>query len=71
VRPSGAKHDCSLPQLAIDKMMRRCGRRYGLEMLMPRRTALVVIDLMQDAMQTPCAASIVVWVGLLPAGAIS
>ena len=60
MRPSGAVHDCSLPQWAIDKMTRRRGRRYAFETIDPTKTALVVVDLMQNYIEgTPCAASIV------------
>jgi len=55
--PSGGRHDCSLPQWAVDKMIRRRGgKRFAYDPLDPRRTALVVIDLMQICMTgTPCS----------------
>ena len=60
MRPPGAVHDCSLPQWAVDKMTRRRGRRYAHETIDPVKTALVIIDLMRNAIRdTPCAASIV------------
>jgi len=56
-RPAGDKHDNSLPQWAVDKMThRRGGKRFAYDPLDPRRTALVVIDLMQIYMTgTPCS----------------
>ncbi|MCG8432428.1 MAG: cysteine hydrolase [Gammaproteobacteria bacterium] len=67
-RPSGAVHDCSLPQWAIDKMTRRRGRRHAFEIIASRRTALVVVDLVQTYVEgTPCAASIVTPVARLAA----
>ncbi|MFN4278169.1 MAG: isochorismatase family protein [Ferrovibrio sp.] len=61
LRPSGARHDSSLPRWAVEKMIRRRnGRRYAFEDLRPARTALIVIDLMQGYVDgTPCAASII------------
>jgi nicotinamidase-related amidase len=61
VRPSGAVHDSTLPQWAVNKMiMRRGGRRYAFADLTAPRTALVVIDLAQNYIEnTPCAAAIV------------
>lgn len=61
LRPSGARHDSSLPRWAVEKMVRRRnGRRYAFEDLRPAGTALIVIDLMQGYVDgTPCAASIV------------
>lgn len=61
LRPSGARHDNSLPRWAVEKMIRRRnGRRYAFEDLRPTATALVVIDLMQSYVDgTPCAASII------------
>jgi len=59
-RPPGSRHDCSLPQWALDKMARLRGRRFAFETIDPRRTALVVIDLLQSGVaSTPCAAAIV------------
>ncbi len=59
-RPSGAVHDCSLPQWAIDKMTRRRGRRYAYEVIDPAATALVVVDATKPFIEgTPCAAAIV------------
>lgn len=59
-RPLGSVHDCSLPQWAVDKMTRRRGRRYAYDDIDPARTALVVIDLMRNYVETtPCAAAIV------------
>lgn len=61
LRPSGATHDSTLPQWAVDKMIRRRGgRRYAFAELRAARTALVVIDLTQSYIaNTPCAAAIV------------
>lgn len=61
LRPSGARHDSSLPRWAVEKMVRRRdGRRYAFEDLRPTGTALIVIDLMQGYVDgTPCAASII------------
>ena len=60
-RPAGDKHDNSLPQWAVDKMTRRRGgKRFAFDPLNPRRTALVVIDLMQNFLTgTPCARAII------------
>src|SRR6202008_3744605 len=59
-RPSGAVHDSSLPQWAVDKMRQRRGRPFAFEDLQPSKTTLVVIDLMENYVSgTPCAASIV------------
>lgn len=59
-RSSGAVHDSTLPQWAVDKMIRRRGRRYAFEKIDPTKTALVVVDLMRNFVEnTPCAASIV------------
>jgi nicotinamidase-related amidase len=59
-RATGAVHDSTLPQWAIDKMARRRGRRYAYEVIDPSSTALVIVDLMQNFVDnTPCAASIV------------
>jgi nicotinamidase-related amidase len=60
-RPPGATHDSTLPQWAVDKMIRRRGgRRYAFADLRAARTALVVIDLMHSYVEnTPCAAEIV------------
>ena len=65
-RPSGAVHDSSLQQWAVDKMTRRRGRRYAFETIDPAKTALVVVDLTQCYIAgTPCAAAIVTPVGRL------
>ncbi len=67
-RPSGARHDSSLPEWAVEKMARRRGRRHAFDRLEPARTALVVIDLMESVIaSTPCAASIVAPVARLAA----
>jgi nicotinamidase-related amidase len=59
-RPSGAKHDNSLPQWAIDKMTDRRGQRYAFEDIDPARTVLVIIDILQNYIgNTPCSASII------------
>src|SRR4051812_11684260 len=60
-RPPGATHDSTLPQWAVDKMIRRRGgRRHAFADLRAARTALVVIDLTQSYIaNTPCAAAIV------------
>ncbi|MCG8696336.1 MAG: cysteine hydrolase [Minwuiales bacterium] len=59
-RASGAVHDNSLPQWAIDKMTRRRGRRYAYEVIDPATTALVVVDATKPFIEgTPCAAAVV------------
>jgi nicotinamidase-related amidase len=60
-RAPGATHDSTLPQWAVDKMIRRRGgRRHAFADLQAVRTALVVIDLTQSFVEnTPCAAAIV------------
>jgi len=61
LRSAGACHDSSLPQWAVDKMIRRRGgQQYAFHDLDAVKTALVVIDLLQGYISgTPCAASIV------------
>lgn len=61
IRVTGARHDSRLPQWAVEKMIRRRGgQRYAFHDLVPARTALVIIDLLQGYIAgTPCAASIV------------
>ena len=59
IRPPGAKHDSSLPQWAVDKTTRRRGRRHAHEIIDPKRTALLVIDLTRSYEDLPCAASII------------
>lgn len=68
-RPSGARHDSSLPKWAIDKMIRRRGGRpYAFEDLQAARTALIVVDLLQSYLDnTSCAASIIAPVNRLAA----
>lgn len=68
-RPAGDKHDNSLPKWAVDKMThRRGGKRFAFDPIDPRRTALVVIDLMQIFLTgTPCAPAIVTPINALAA----
>lgn len=59
-RPSGAVHDSSLPQWAVDKMRHQRGHQFAFEDLQASQTALVIIDLMETYIAgTPCAASII------------
>ena len=68
-RAPGARHDCTLPQWAVDKMIRRRGgRTHAFEDLDPRRTALVAVDLLASFVDgTPCGASTVAPVNRLAA----
>ncbi len=60
--PAGnqAKHPSELPEWAVHKMTQRRGSRYAYTEIDPKKTALIVIDVMQDYLEnTPTVASII------------